>query len=380
LVDEFNRQNTSGINVTYRQMPADTGEYLQELQQMFARGGSDIDVIGGDVIWPIQFAAQGWIQDLSDDFPESEQQKFLPAPISANTYEGAIYGIPWFTDAGMLYFRKDLLEQAGYSAPPETWDELKEMALKTTQDTGTKNGFVFQGSNYEGGVCNGCEYIWTHGGEILSEVTSGKVVIDSPEALAGLETYRSLISEGVAPQAVANYDETTSEPVFGGGDAVFLRDWPGFYGLLGIPAKDGGYPNVKPEQVGIAPIPTAEPGMQSYSALGGWNQLINAASAHQNEARQFIEFMTARAQQRRLAIDAWLPSREELYLDQQLLNQAPILGLSREALNSAKSRPAHPRYSEMSAAMAEQFNLCLMGQVSPTEAAETLQTSLSNIV
>jgi multiple sugar transport system substrate-binding protein len=184
----------------------------------------------------------------------------------------------------------------------------------------------------------------------------------------------------VAPQAVANYDETTSEPVFGGGDAVFLRDWPGFYGLLGIPAKDGGYPNVKPEQVGIAPIPTAEPGMQSYSALGGWNQLINAASAHQNEARQFIEFMTARAQQRRLAIDAWLPSREELYLDQQLLNQAPILGLSREALNSAKSRPAHPRYSEMSAAMAEQFNLCLMGQVSPTEAAETLQTSLSNIV
>jgi multiple sugar transport system substrate-binding protein len=381
LVDEFNRQNTSGINVTYREMPADTGEYLKELQQMFARGGSDIDVIGGDVIWPIQFAAQGWIQDLSDDFPESEQQKFLPAPISANTYEGKIYGIPWFTDAGMLYYRKDLLEQAGYSAPPETWDELKEMALKTTQDTGTKNGFVFQGSNYEGGVCNGCEYIWTHGGEVLSEVTSGEVVIDSPEALAGLETYASMVADGVAPQAVANYDETTSGPVFGGGDAVFTRDWPGFYGLLGIPAKDGGYPNVKPEQVGIAPIPTAEPGMQSYSVLGGWNQLINAASAHQNEAWQFIEFMTARAQQRRLAIDAsWLPSREELYLDEQLLNQAPILGLSREALNSAKSRPVTEFYGDMSLEMAEQFNLCLMGQVSPTEAAETLQTSLSNIV
>src|SRR5215218_7887948 len=134
LVDEFNRQNTSGINVTYRQMPADTGEYLQELQQMFARGGSDIDVIGGDVIWPIQFAAQRWIQDLSDNFPEPEQNKFLPAPINASIYEDGIYAVPWFEDAGVLYSRSDLLEQAGYSEPPKTWDELKEMALKTSQD------------------------------------------------------------------------------------------------------------------------------------------------------------------------------------------------------------------------------------------------------
>jgi multiple sugar transport system substrate-binding protein len=382
LVDEFNRQNTSGINVTYRQMPADTGEYLQELQQMFARGGSDIDVIGGDVIWPIQFAAQGWIQDLSDDFPESEQQKFLPAPISANTYEGAIYGIPWFTDAGMLYFRKDLLEQAGYSAPPETWDELKEMALKTTQDTGTKNGFVFQGSNYEGGVCNGCEYIWTHGGEVLSEVTGGKVVIDSPEAVAGLETYASMVADGVAPKAVANYDETTSEPVFGAGDAVFLRDWPGFYGLLGIPTKDGGYPNLKPEQVGVAPIPVAEPGMQSYSTLGGWNQFINAATDLQEEALTFAQFMTATEQEKLLATDGGQrPTRKALYEDPDVLEALPGIELQKEILfNNAKSRPITEYYGDMSLELAEQFNNVVTGDTSPQQAAETLQKSLSDIM
>jgi multiple sugar transport system substrate-binding protein len=108
---------------------------------------------------------------------------------------------------------------------------------------------------------------------------------------------------------------------------------------------------------------------------------INAASAHQDEAWQFIEFMTARAQQRRLAIDAsWLPSREELYLDQQLLNQAPILGVSREALNSARSRPIHPLYLEMSEEMAEQFNLSLKGDIPPARAIETLRRALSNIV
>src|SRR5215208_4605958 len=382
LVDEFNRQNTSGINVTYRQMPADTGEYLQELQQMFARGGSDIDVIGGDVIWPIQFAAQGWIQDLSDDFPESEQQKFLPAPISTNTYEGAIYGIPWFTDAGMLYYRKDLLEKAGFSGPPETWDELKEMALKTTQDTGTKNGFVFQGSNYEGGVCNGCEYIWTHGGEVLSEVTGGKVVIDSSEAVAGLETYASMVADGVAPKAVANYDETTSEPVFGAGDAVFLRDWPGFYGLLGIPAKKGGYPNLKPEQVGVAPIPVAEPGMQSYSTLGGWNQFVNAATDLQEEALTFAQFMTATAQEKQLAIDGPLrPTRKALYEDPDVLEALPGIDLQKEILfNNAKSRPITEYYGDMSLELAEQFNNVVIGDTSPQQAAETLQKSLSDIM
>ena len=237
LLDKFNKQNKGEIEATLREMPANASTHYDKLTTEFQAGGGDIDVIGGDVIWAIQFAAQGYIMDLSDAFPESEQKKFLPGPLSAMEYEGGVYGIPWFTDAGILYYRKDLLEQAGFSGPPETWDELKEMALKTAQDTGTKNGFVFQGMNYEGGVCNGCEHIWTHGGEVLSNVTSGDVVIDSPEALAAMETYRSMVADGVAPQAVANYDETTSEPVFGAGDAVFLRDWPGFYALLGIPER-----------------------------------------------------------------------------------------------------------------------------------------------
>jgi multiple sugar transport system substrate-binding protein len=382
LVNKFNKQNKGEIEATWRVMPSNATTHYDKLTTEFQAGGGDIDVIGGDVIWAIQFAAQGYIQDLSDDFPASEQKKFLPAPISAMTYEGAIYGIPWFTDAGMLYYRKDLLEQAGFSDPPETWDELKEMALKTTQDTGTKNGFVFQGSNYEGGVCNGCEYIWTHGGEVLSEVTGGKVVIDSSEAVAGLETYASMVADGVAPKAVANYDETTSEPVFGAGDAVFTRDWPGFYALFGIPAKDGGYPNVKPEQVGIAPIPVAEPGMQSYSTLGGWNQFVNAATDLQEEALTFAQFMTATEQEKLLATDGGQrPTRKALYEDPDVLEALPGIDLQKEILfNNAKSRPITEYYGDMSLELAEQFNNVVIGDTSPQQAAETLQKSLSDIM
>ena len=382
LVNKFNKQNKGEIEATWRMMPSNATTHYDKLTTEFQAGGGDIDVIGGDVIWAIQFAAQGYIQDLSEDFPASEQKKFLPAPISAMTYEGAIYGIPWFTDAGMLYYRIDLLEQAGFSDPPETWDELKEMALKTTQDTGTKNGFVFQGMNYEGGVCNGCEYIWTHGGEVLSEVTGGKVVIDSSEAVAGLETYASMVADGVAPKAVANYDETTSGPVFGGGDAVFMRDWPGTYALFGIPEKAGGYPNVKPEQVGIAPIPVAEPGMQSYSTLGGWNQFVNAATDLQEEALTFAQFMTATAQEKQLAIDGGLrPTRKALYEEPDVIEALPGIELQKEILfNNAKSRPVTEYYGDMSLELAEQFNNVVTGDTSPQQAAETLQKSLSDIM
>ena len=382
LLDKFNKQHKGEAEATLREMPANATTHYDKLTTEFQAGGGEIDVIGGDVIWAIQFAAQGYIQDLSDDFPESEQKKFLPAPISAMTYEGAVYGIPWFTDAGMIYYRKDLLEQAGFSGPPETWDELKEMALKTAKDTGTKNGFVFQGMNYEGGVCNGCEYIWTHGGEVLSEVTAGEVVIDSPEAVAGLETYASMVADGVAPKAVANYDETTSMPVFGAGDAVFIRNWPGDYALLGVPEKDGGYPNVKPEQVGIAPIPVAEPGMQSYSTLGGWNQFVNAATDLQEEALTFAQFMTATEQQRFLGVDGGLkPTRKALYEDPDVLEAIAGLEMAKDIImNNSKSRPITEYYGDMSLELAEQFNNVVTGDTSPQQAAETLQKSLSDIM
>src|ERR671920_830632 len=127
-------------NIVFSMGPDDPNKTWTKLIAEFQAGGGNIDVIGGDTIWPIQFAAQGWVQDLSDKFPEPEQNKFLPAPINASIYEDGIYAVPWFEDAGLLYSRVDLLEQAGYSAPPETWDELKEMALKVSQDVDIPNG------------------------------------------------------------------------------------------------------------------------------------------------------------------------------------------------------------------------------------------------
>jgi multiple sugar transport system substrate-binding protein len=374
LVDVFNLQNPA-IRVKYKKMPADTGLYRKRVRNMFESGSDRIDVIAGDIIWPAEFASKSWIADLSGRFPQSERQKFLDATIEANTYQGKIWGVPWLTDVGLLFYRKDLLEDSGFSNPPKTWDELKSIALQVKQDSGIQDGYVFQGAQYEGGVCNGLEYIWTHGGDVLD--SAGAVIINnSAAAKDGLTTERSMVTGGVAPQDVHTYTEEEAYGAFLDGQAVFCRTWPLLFSLLEEPEEP-----LSRDQVGVAELPRAQGVQQGGGCLGGWNMFINAGSAHQDEAWQFIAFMTAPAQQRRLAIDAaLLPTRKALYQDPQLLNQVPILGLSRDALNSARPRPRHACYFEMSEEMAEQFNLSLKGTVTPDQAAQTLQTELSNIV
>jgi multiple sugar transport system substrate-binding protein len=376
LIDDFNQQNKGEFQVTYREMPTDTGQFFDQLRTEFQAGASEIDVIGGDVIWPAQFAANGWILDVSDRFPESERQQFLEGPIQSLIYEDAIYGVPWYTDAGMLYYRQDLLEKSGFSEPPKTWDELKEMALKTAQDQNTKYGFVFQGAEYEGGVCNGCEFIWTHGGNVLDPNNASKVVIESPEAVAGLQTEYSMVADGVAPKAVSTYKETETDPTFLNGDAVFARNWPYMYALAGT--ED--YPKVKPEQIGVAALPIGEGGRVA-SALGGWNMLINANSQRQEEAWTFVQWITGEGPQKKRALQATLlPTRKSLYEDQEILDQVPVIRLGAEALQNSEPRPVSPYYSDMSLQMAEQFNQTLKGTVSPEQAVRTLQQELSGII
>jgi multiple sugar transport system substrate-binding protein len=373
LIQRFNNENEN-ITVTWRHMPSQTSQYFDQLRTEFQAQSADITLIGGDVIWPAQFAANGWILDLTDRFTEDMQSKFLAGPIESNTYDGKVWGVPWFTDAGLLYYRTDLLEKSGFSAPPKTWDELKEQAQKVTQDQGTKFGFVFQGAEYEGGTVDGLEYINSFGGRVLDPSDASKVVIDSPNSVNGLAMERSMVESGVAPQAVSTYDEPACEAPFLGGDAVFCRNWPYMYSLAGTEDFIG------TDQISIAPLPAGSAG--SVSGLGGWNFFINAFadSGTQDSAWEVLKYMVAEGQQKEFAIKgSYLPTLKSLYNDPEVKKNVPTVRLAPEALSNTVPRPVSPVYSDMSLEMAEQFNASLNGDVSPEEAIQTLQESLQNI-
>ena len=376
LISQFNEKNKGKYKVVFREGSSDTGERLNKLRTQFQAGGEELDIILGDVIWTAELAESGWISDLSDRFPESQQQEILPGSVEAIIFNGKPYAMPWYTDTGLLYYRKDLLKKSGYNGPPKTWNELKQMTTKVLKESDVKFGFVFQGARYEGGVCDACEYIWSHGGNVLDPEDPTKVVIDSPQAIAGLETERSMITDGISPEAVTVYEEPESEGSFLNGDAVFLRNWPYVYALIGSSA----YPKLEPEQVGVSELPSAD-GKPGNGTVGDQPLYISTSSKNPDAAWKFIEFATASEQQKFRALEgSYLPTISDLYDEPEIQDTVPVVALAKEALQHTRPRPVSPYYSDMSLAMQEQFNASLKGDITPEEAARTLKSELENII
>jgi trehalose/maltose transport system substrate-binding protein len=138
----------TGNKVVYISRPNDTSASLQQCQQYWAAKSSDIDVYMIDVIW--QSIAAPHAVDIKKFFKEDEIKKFFPRIVENNTVAGKLVSIPWYTAAGLLYYRTDLLEKYGYKQPPKTWEELAEMAKKIQDGEPAAGksdfyGFVFQG-------------------------------------------------------------------------------------------------------------------------------------------------------------------------------------------------------------------------------------------
>jgi multiple sugar transport system substrate-binding protein len=389
LIDDFNAAHEGRIRVRWREMPEETDAFRDELAAGFRDGDAGVDVFGADVIWTAQFATEGWVRDLSRPFyRDFEAQAFLDASLDSTFYRNRIWAVPWFAAAGLLYYRRDLLAEAGFAQPPETWDELATQARETTRASGVPFGFVFQGDAYEGGVTNALEYVWSAGGRVMTlnitqpgafglpAIDPNVVTVDSAAAARGLDIARSLVTRGAAPAEVTRFNEQDALDRFLAGDAVFMRNWPFAYGLLGK-----GEARVGPEQVGVARIPTARPGGRHYSCLGGWNLMIARGSPHPEAAWTFLRYATSWEAQRRRAIEGgFMPTRRTLYADDEVRANVPLVDRAAEVFADTRTRPVTPYYPEISARIAATFNRVLAGELDGAEAVAGLQSELVRIV
>ncbi|MGH7250797.1 MAG: ABC transporter substrate-binding protein, partial [Nitrospiraceae bacterium] len=283
-------------------------------------------------------------------------------------YEGRLYAIPWYLDAGVLYYRRDLLERYGF-VPPRTWPDLVRMTraiLDGERDPKLK-GFLWQGKQYEGLVCVATEFVRSNGSDLFAG--------DGSRAEAALRFMRGLIvPEGITPLLVATADEEATRHLFGSGQAVFMRNWPYAWSLL---QEEGSRVRGK---IGLAPLP-AFPGHRSVPTLGGWMLAIPKRAAHPREAQALIRFLTSGEIQREVALQiGYNPSRRTLYQDPVLLETRPWMAILDRVLAEAKPRPISPYYLMLSQLWQPELSAALVGAKSAQAALDSAHRQVGRIL
>ena len=370
IIATFEQQNPD-IKVQDETLPASTDEQHQFYVINLEGKTTDFDILSMDVIWVPEFARAGWLRDLSSALPEEQRIEFFKGPMDAVTYNEKIYAIPWYIDAGVLYYRKDLLKKYGFY-PPDTRGELVKISRTITSKEKDLYGFIWQGKQYEGLVCNVLEYFWSNGGDVLKH---GKVLIESPENIEALTFMKDLITTyNVSPELILTSIEEPTRNIFGNGRALFMRNWPYAWNIFnkeGSPVRGN---------VGVSDLPFFK-GHKTASTLGGWQLGINKFSKHPEAAEKFIKYLTSPPVQKKLAITiGYKPTRKSLYKDEDLLREQPfIVGLYNVFLH-AKPRPVSPYYMAMTQLMQPEFSAAISGIKTPEQALKTIQTGFEKIL
>ncbi|ACO47845.1 ABC transporter substrate-binding protein [Deinococcus deserti] len=368
----------TGNTAKFFESPNNSTDHLGLIQQQLAAKSADIDVYLIDIVWPGLLADQ--LVDLKGKVPASELKQHFKGIVDANTVNGKLVAIPWFTDAGLLYYRTDLLKKYGYKAPPRTWAELRTMAQKIQAGERKTNkaftGFVFQGRNGESLTCDALEWVASFGGGTIVD-DSGKITINNPKAAQALDTAASWIRD-ITPAGVIAYDEEQSRGTFQSGNAAFMRNWP-YAWALGQ-SEDS---RVK-GKIGVAALP-AGPGGKPAATLGGWNLAVNTYSKNQAAAIDLIRYLTSPEEQKIRATApgaSFNPTVQALYKDPQVLKVNPFYSSLISVFTNAVARPSGPtkgKYNQVSQAFANAASSVLNRKATGQAAVAQLSTELSRI-
>jgi multiple sugar transport system substrate-binding protein len=356
--------------VTLLLLPEASNDQLAQLVANLQARSDEYDVIDMDVIWTAEFASNGWIIPLpASQFPLGQ---FLKPAVDTAMYQGQLYAVPDYSNADLLYYRKDILAEAGQQ-PPRTWAQLQRLARTVAPKYGLE-GYAGTFAPYEGLTVNFAAAVQSAGGSILS-AEGTKVTVNSPQALEGLEFLVDGFQQGWIPRIALTYEEESSQAAFEAGRFLFLDNWPDVYGALSVPSPA----NKVYGKFGVVALPG--PDGTGSSSLGGANLAISAYSQHQRTALDFIKYMTDLSNQTQmLEQGSFPPVWTQLYTEKSLVRSHPYLPVLEQAINSARPRPAITDYDQASLAISSAVYQALTHQKAPRQALAEMAVQLAQII
>ena len=367
----------TGNEVKINKMPASWDEALPLYQQLLSAKSSDIDVMLLDVVWI--GILQPHLLDLNQIVPADEISRHFPAIVDAGTVNGELVGMPWYTDTGLLFYRKDLLEKYDREVP-KTWQELTETA-KIIQDGERADGnsdmwgYSWQGKSYEGLTCDAIEWVASSDGGTIVEI-DGTISINNDNAAEAIDLAASWI-DTISPKGTLGYDEESSRGVFESGKAAFHRNWAYVWGTS--QADDA----LLKGKVGVTALPSGKMDGNSAGCMGTAHIGVSKYSEDPEAAASLLRYLTGHDEQKRRVIEAaYNPTIASLYSDADALAAVPFLPDAIDAFGESASRPSSvtgSSYNQVSAKFHNAVHSVLAGESDAKSALETLEADLTAI-
>ncbi|MCY4465241.1 MAG: extracellular solute-binding protein [Chloroflexi bacterium] len=275
------------VNVPY-------GSVFDRLSAEMATGGSAFDVATIDVVWMSHFAP--FAESLDDLFTDEVMDDLFASLVADAQIDGVFIGMPTWANTEIIFYRKDMWENAdemaafeaeyGYPlAPPATWQEFTDMAQFFTRDNDGDGEIDMYGTDVKGGVA---DFEWMIAvlqagspGVVLD--AENNIIIDNDEHVAGLEYYISHHCDmNVAPPNVNEIDWGVAENLFYQSQTAMFRFWGHAYRLT-----RGDSPIA--DLVGAAPMIAGPGGIGAIP--GPWFNIVPKTSQNKEVALQLVQYL-----------------------------------------------------------------------------------------
>ncbi len=397
LLPDF--ESKTGITVTIEQAPYDS--LVQKAVLDFSTKKGNYDVLSIPYEYLGAFAEKEYLATQDDfvakppsglgaDFSGSD---LIPSLWKASSnWKDHWYGMPSNSAVMMMFYRKDLMEDAGEKAafkakygydlaPAKTWTQYQDIAAFFTRPAGAKlagqaladpfYGTTMAGKRHVATVLEWMNYSWTNGGDLFD--ASGQPAINSAANVTALTYEKALTAFAPPGFSSATWDEVTAQ--MQQGTAAQAITWGDTAGAM----EDKTASKVL-GKMGYADIPVKAEGDKATAHLGSWTYSINAASKNQEAGQVFMAWALSKTVQTELAKQGGLPALTSTFEDAGLVSTLPYWKQELTSLNQAKSRPRIPQWSGISDAMALNLSKALSGQATPQQALDDAQAKVSSLM
>jgi len=354
LVSQFEQQNP---NITINVIRDNASSYYDKLVTSIL-GGSAPDIARVEPPKAAQYIASGYAAPVDAYIPSSVRNQFFPGTVEPLVKNGRLYGVPQDVATLVLYYRTDMFQSAGISAPPATWDDLLADAKKLTKAPSQYGLGLFGGW----GAFEFYPWFWQAGGEMLQQ-QGGKMApaFNSAQGVKALQFWSDLENKyKVMPPGAATLTEDDFKGPFVAGKLAMFTSGPWIVGTLKQAGIDGKWT--------AAPLPRDA---QQASVLGGMDLIVLNQSNHKTEAGKFLTWLMQDGVQSDWASSLkFVPIKQSMYSSPQFSGD-PLNAIFLASLKVSRSRPTIAKAGDIDNYFGQAVQAALSGAASPQSALDT---------